>query len=89
MNPILAVTILGSLMPDLDALDVPGIAIAVGITGGWALTGGSSPFTATSVLIGRIANVSPLDVGVRWNGLYTLVAAMLLSLYVTLLAFLL
>jgi hypothetical protein len=86
MNPILTVTILGSLMPDVTAFGIPAVAIAVGITGGWALTGASSPFTATTVLVGRISGARPIAVGLQWNGVYTIIGGALISFYVTMLA---
>ncbi|GMG81538.1 hypothetical protein LNKW23_07510 [Paralimibaculum aggregatum] len=82
MNPILAVTLLGPLLPSPEALGVSPVAMVLAITGGWALSGASSPFTATTLLIGAMGGVSARHVGLVWNGLFTLLTGFALSLWV-------
>ena len=82
MNPILAVTLMAPLVPSADALGVTPTAIVVAITSGWALGGVTSPFTATTLLIGAFAKVSARHVGLKWNGSYSLITAIILSLWV-------
>ena len=67
----------GALGP-LQLLYTP-TAMIIAITGGWALGGASSPFTATTLLIGGLGGVSAAHVGLRWNGLYTLICGALIS----------
>ena len=86
MNPILSSALIAPLLPSAASIGVSPIAILTAITAGWALAGASSPFTATTLLIGSFANRSALHVGLRWNGLYTLVTAVVLSLWVALAA---
>ncbi len=88
MNPILAVTLLAPLVPEAAALGVSPTAIIVGITSGWALSGVTSPFTATTLLIGSFGRVSARKVGLGWNGGYALVTAVILSGWVMLYAML-
>lgn len=75
MNPILAFTLIAPLIPHADTLGVAPSAIVVAIVSGWALTGATSPFTATTLLIGSFAKVSAIHVGLKWNGGYFLTAA--------------
>lgn len=82
MNPIMAVSLFSPLLPAAEALGVEPTAIMVAITAGWSLSGACSPFTATTLLIGSFANISAAQVGLRWNGAYTLVCALVLSLWV-------
>lgn len=82
MNPILCVTLLAPLIPSAAQLGVNPTAIVVALTGGWALSGITSPFTATTLLIGSFAGVSAFEVGTRWNGLYFLVSAVLMTAWV-------
>ncbi|WP_108658801.1 hypothetical protein [Acuticoccus kandeliae] len=84
MNPILAVSLLAPLLPSAEALGVTPTAILVALTAGWSLGGASSPFTATTLLVGSFAGRSATYVGVRWNGAYTLICAVVLSLWVAL-----
>lgn len=87
MNPILAVTLLAPLIPDAASLGVQPTALVVAITSGWALSGASSPFTATTLLIGSFAKVSALHVGLVWNGAYSLICGVALTLWVLAYAF--
>jgi hypothetical protein len=82
MNPILSVSLMGPLLPHAGALGISPNVIILAITGGWALSGASSPFTATTLLVGALGRVRALHVGWRWNGAYTLVGGVLLSLWV-------
>lgn len=84
MNPILAVTLVAPLIPEPAALGVAPTALVTAIAAGWALSGASSPFTATTLLIGSFAKVSATHVGVRWNGAYVVICAALLSIWVLL-----
>jgi len=86
MNPILSVTILGSALPDLHALGLAPASVAVAFTAGWALSGASSPFTATTMLVGRIGGARAVTVGLGWNGVYTLLALVSISLLVAAMA---
>jgi len=87
MNPILTVSLLGPLLPAPEAMGVSPTAVILALTSGWALSGASSPFTATTLLIGSMGGVSAWHVGLVWNGVYTLVAGAALSLWVWIHAF--
>lgn len=82
MNPILAAGLIVPLLPSTAEMGVSPTAVFVAITAGWALGGISSPFTATTVLVGAYSGVSARTVGVIWNGLYMLVTPALLSVWV-------
>ncbi len=86
MNPILSVALIAPILPPASAMGVDPSDIVVAITSGWALSGASSPYTATTLLVGSFGGVSALHVGLRWNGLYTALAALTLSAWVALLA---
>ncbi|MBS0126719.1 hypothetical protein KB874_21800 [Aestuariicoccus sp. KMU-90] len=89
MNPILGVTLIAPLIPDPATLGVTPAALVTAIGAGWALSGATSPFTATTLLIGSFANVSATHVGLRWNGGYFLVTALVLTGWVLLYGFVL
>lgn len=85
MNPILAVSLLAPLLPAPEVLGLPPALLVCAITSGWALSGATSPFTASVLLIGAFGKVSPTHVGLRWNGPYALVCGAVLSLWLILL----
>lgn len=87
MNPILAVTLIAPLIPDAASLGVQPTAIVVALTAGWALSGASSPFTATTLLIGSFAGISATRVGLVWNGVYSLICGVALTVWVLVYAF--
>ncbi|MCB1341985.1 MAG: hypothetical protein KDK24_13160 [Pseudooceanicola sp.] len=82
MNPILAVTLLAPLVPDAAVLGVSPLAVVVALTAGWTLSGITSPFTATTLLIGSFGGVSAFEVGTRWNGVYFLLSLGLMTTWV-------
>lgn len=82
MNPILAVSLLVPLLPPPAALGIHPTAMVVAITGGWAISGNTSPFTASVLLVGKLGGVGARHAGTVWNGLYALAAGMALTLWV-------
>lgn len=81
MNPILSVSLIAPLLPPPEALGLTPTALIVALTGGWALSGASSPYTATTLLVGSFGHVSATHVGLRWNGGYTLLAGLAVSVW--------
>ena len=79
MNPILAVSLIGPLLPTPEAMGItPALLVAV-ITGAWSLAGTTSPFTASVLLVGNFGKVSPNHVGIKWNGAYALTVGAIMS----------
>ncbi|WP_374303402.1 hypothetical protein [Paracoccus sp. (in: a-proteobacteria)] len=89
MNPILAVSLLVPLLPAPEALGIHPTAMVVAITGGWAISGNTSPFTASVLLVGKLGGVEARHAGARWNGLYALATGAALTLWVLIAAALL
>ncbi|TQS72453.1 hypothetical protein ERN12_01135 [Rhodobacteraceae bacterium] len=79
MNPILFVSLFGPIMPTPEALGVSPTAVVMALTAGWAIAATTSPFTASVMLTARLGDVSPGTVSLKWNGLHSLVCAVLLS----------
>ena len=86
MNPILAVSLIIPLLPAPEVMGVSSTAVVAAITAGWALSGATSPFTASVLLVGSLGHVSPRKAGLVWNGPYMVVIGIALSIWVTLLA---
>jgi len=87
MNPILTVTLLAPLIPEAASMGVTPAAVVTAIAAGWAMGGITSPFTATTLMIGSFGQVSATHVGLRWNGGYALTVGALLSGWVLVFAF--
>lgn len=82
MNPILFVSLAAPLLPDPEIMGVAPSAVIAAMTAGWALSGASSPYTATTMLVGSLGGVSASHVGTRWNGAFVLIGGLLLSAWV-------
>lgn len=89
MNPILAVGLYAPLLPCAASMGINPNAIVTAIAAGWAMSGISSPYTATTLLVSNAGGVSALHVGLRWNGLYLLVVGPALTLWTLTYAFVL
>ncbi len=89
MNPILAVSLLGPLLPSPETLGVAPALMVFAITAGWSLSGVTSPYTASVLLVGAYGRVGPTRVGLCWNGPYALTCGAVVSLSLPLLAALL
>lgn len=89
MNPILAVSLLVPILPTPEAMGISPTAMVVAITGGWAMSGVTSPFTASVLLVGSLAGVDAREAGARWNGAFALVIGAAISTWALLLAWLL
>jgi len=81
INPVLTVTVLAAALPPPLAMGASPTAVAVAYMAGWGLCVGASPFTLTTLIIGRIAGESGRTVGLGWNGRFTALAFLLASLW--------
>lgn len=81
-NPILAVSLIAPILPAPAAMGLDPDHMIVAITAGWAISGASSPFTATTLLVGAFGNVSARHVGWKWNGGFVLLSLALCSAWV-------
>lgn len=82
MNPILAVSLLVPLLPSPATLGIHPTAMVLAITGGWAISGNTSPFTASVLLVGKLGGVEARHAGMTWNGPYALATGTALTLWV-------
>lgn len=88
MGPILVATLAAPLLPPAESMGMSPSVIVLTFTSGWALSGATSPFTANTMLVARICGVTARHVGVRWNGLYTVLAGLAVSAWIVLVSLL-
>ena len=86
MHPILAVSLIGPLLPDPALMGISPDVVLVAVTIGWAFAGATSPFTATVLLVSLFGKVSATTVGLRWNGWFLGLGCLVGSLWVLALA---
>lgn len=83
MNPIMSVTLIAMILPPAHALGLTPGLLVLALTFGWALCGASSPFSATTLLLSRLSNIGVWRVGLGWNGPFTALGGIALSLWLT------
>ncbi len=81
-NPILAVSLVAPVLPPAAAMGLSPGDLVLAMTAGWSLTGATSPYTASTLLIARLGKVSARRVGLVWNGGYLGSGLVLMSIYV-------
>lgn len=86
MNPILSVSLILPLLPAPETLGIHPAALVAAVTGGWAISGVTSPYTASVLLVGSHGNVPARRAGLGWNGPYALAVGCAISAWVLILA---
>lgn len=86
LNPVLTVSAVAGVLPPPEVLGVPPAAVAVALTGAWALTAASSPFGAATLIIGQMTGVGATAAGSRWNGPFAVTGLLALTVWVGLVA---
>jgi len=82
MNPILSVSLIVPMLPSPAEMGLHPAVLVAAITGGWAISGTTSPFTASVLLVGSYGEVPPRQAGLRWNGAYAIVVGLMISAWV-------
>ncbi|MBI4183143.1 MAG: hypothetical protein HY521_03985 [Proteobacteria bacterium] len=82
VNQVAVVILLGAVLGDVRALGVEPAALAVALTGGWALGSASSPFGASILTVVRLTGYPAARITARWNGPYTLAGLIAVSAWV-------
>ncbi len=85
-NPVLVATLILSSMEQPELFGLSPTLLALAVMAGWSLAISSSPVATTVIVAGRMAGVSPKELGWGWNGKFALVAGALLSCWLILLS---
>jgi len=83
INSLVMLTLVGGALHHLPPDGLPSVLLAIALLGGASLSIGSSPYGTPVVLIGVLTGTPPEQVGRGWNGRFTIVASLLLCLYLT------
>ncbi|MFT6896194.1 MAG: hypothetical protein ACJA13_000591 [Paraglaciecola sp.] len=81
INPMISVTLTAGALSQLPGVENMPVTIALVMMITWAMVIGSTP-TTTSVRIGaKITGISPMQMGIQWNGLYSVLVLLALDLF--------
>jgi hypothetical protein len=81
LAPIVTVAVLGAAIPDPAAYGLDAALIGVAFLAAWGLSTGSTAIAAATLIIGRLVGEPAGTVGRRWNGAYTLIGLVLVSVW--------
>ena len=76
---------MAAALPQPELFGVSSLVMALAYMISWGLTVASSPVAMSTMIIGSFCQVSGTTVGLRWNGGFTLLAGILLSIFLALL----
>jgi hypothetical protein len=80
LNPIITVSLIGAALPPAQTLGVAPAALAAAYMTGWGVAVGSSPFTLSTLIVAGLAGRTGQEVAWRWNGAFSLAAALVAAL---------
>jgi len=79
LTAIVMAVFIGSALGSLDPVPLPPDLMVVAMAGGWAISLTASPFAAGALILSRMTGLSPVAMTWRWNGLYSLLAYLILA----------
>ena len=71
LHPILMVTFLGTVLGATPALGLDPTLLALSLAIGWSLNLTASPFSASSLVLGRVTGIPGRRLSWRWNALFS------------------
>lgn len=86
-SPVLAISLLGPLLPAPAELGITPAALAMPLVCGWAMSAMTCPLTPTTLLIGRFGGIPASAVAWQWNRGYFIATTTLLCAWSCLYAF--
>lgn len=78
LTPIVTAVFLGTALGSLEPLPADPTLMLLALAGGWALALTASPFAAGALVLHRLTGLSAARLTWHWNGLYSLLAYLLL-----------
>jgi hypothetical protein len=75
VSPFVSVSILGATFSDVTVFGLSPYVLSISLLIGWFLALNASPLTISAIMVGRILGCEPKDITLRWNGRYSIAAA--------------
>jgi hypothetical protein len=80
LTPMVTVALFASALGQTALPGLEPTRVAIALAGGWALSVGVAPLSNSVLMIAPLIGRSPVEVGPRWNGVFSAIALGLLSL---------
>ena len=85
ISPMISVTLMAGALAQLPGVDHMPVTIALVMMVTWAVVAGSSPSTTSVRISAKITEISPFQMGVKWNGLYSVLVLLVLDFFLLIL----
>jgi hypothetical protein len=82
VNPMISVTLVAGALSQLPDVGNTPVTIALVMMVTWAVVIGSSPTTTSVRISAKIAGISPHQMGIKWNGLYSALVLIVLDIFI-------
>lgn len=82
VNPMISVTLVAGALSQLPNIGSMPVTIALIMMVTWAAVIGSSPTTTSVRISAKITGISPFHMGIKWNGLYSLLVLLILDFFI-------
>lgn len=73
VTPFLSVTLIGSAFGNSEVYGLSPYVFALSLLLGWAFVLNLSPFTVSSILLGKVLGCRPKELSLEWNFVYSLI----------------
>ncbi|TWX53727.1 hypothetical protein [Colwellia hornerae] len=84
ISPMISVTLMAGALSQLPSVENMPVTLALVMMVTWAVVAGSSPSTTSVRINAKITRISPTQMGLQWNGLYSILVLLLLDFFVIL-----
>ncbi|MFT6690736.1 MAG: hypothetical protein ACJAXH_001250 [Colwellia sp.] len=81
ISPMISITLMAGALAQLPGVENMPVTIALVMMVTWAVVAGSSPSTTSVRISAKITGVSPFQMGVKWNGLYSILVLLALDFF--------
>lgn len=85
INPMISVTLVAGALSQLPSIENMPVTLALVMMVTWAVVIGSSPTTTSVRISAKIIGISPFNLGVKWNGLYSALVLLVLDTFIIIL----
>jgi len=82
VNPMISVTLVAGALSQLPGIGNMPVTIALVMMVTWAAVISSSPTTTSVRISAKITGISPFHMGIKWNGLYSLLVLIVLDFFI-------
>jgi hypothetical protein len=82
INPMISVTVMAGVLSQLPGVGSMPVTIALVMMVTWTIVIGISPFTAVMRVGAKLIDVSPVQLGLEWNGWFSVIVLVVLDVFI-------